>query len=152
MENAKPKVTRAGMGIMIQNDKGEVLLGLRNSDGVKADSDLHGEGTWTFPGGKFDFGDGLFEGAAREVLEETGIVLKKVEIASISNERVDTAHYVTLGFRALEWEGEPKVMEPEEIVEWKWFALDALPKNIFPPTRKMIENVRAGVLCRDLED
>lgn len=146
----KPRVTRAGMGIMVMDKNGRVLMGLRNSDAALADSDLHGEGTWTFPGGKFDFGDGLFEGAARELKEETDLDLISAEIASISNERADTAHYVTLGFKAIEWRGEVKTMEPEEIIRWEWFSLDELPKNIYAPTRKFIENYRANRLTGDL--
>jgi len=146
----KPKITRTGMGIMVMNEKGEVLLGLRNSDATKADSDLHGEGTWTFPGGKFDFGDGLFEGAARELKEETNLDLIRAEIISVSNERADTAHYITLGFLATEYSGVVKTMEPDEIVKWEWFALDNLPKNIYAPTRKMIDNYSAKRLTSDL--
>ena len=46
-EKQRPKV---GVGIMILKD-GKVLLGKRNDDAEKASSDLHGEGTWTMPGG-----------------------------------------------------------------------------------------------------
>lgn len=146
----KPRVTRAGMGIMVADKDGRVLMGLRNSDAIKADSALRGEGTWTFPGGKFEFGDGLFEGAARELKEETDLDLIRTEIISISNERNDTAHFITLGFKAIEWQGTPKTMEPEEIIEWKWFDMNNLPKNIFTPTKKMIENYKAKILTSDL--
>jgi hypothetical protein len=30
-------------------------------------------------------------------------------------------------------------MEPEEIVEWKWYNLDNLPHNMFLPSAKMIK-------------
>ena len=53
--------------------KGKVLLGHRHEDPVKASSLLHGEGTWTMPGGKLHFQENLKGGAIREVLEETGI-------------------------------------------------------------------------------
>ncbi|MCL1902260.1 MAG: NUDIX domain-containing protein [Alphaproteobacteria bacterium] len=150
MPESKPRVTRCGMGIMVRDAAGRVLLGLRTSDASLGSSDLHGEGTWTFPGGKFDFGDGLFEGAARELKEETDLDLLRAEIISISNERVDTAHYITLGFLATEWNGTVKVMEPEEITKWEWFGLSALPANIFAPTRKFIENYLAKRLTGDL--
>jgi len=146
----KPRVTRAGMGIMVMDSDGRVLMGLRNSDAALADSDLHGEGTWTMPGGKFDFGDGFFEGAARELKEETDLDLIRAEIISISNERADTAHFVTLGFLATEWNGDVKAMEPDEIIKWEWFSLDALPVNIYAPTKKFIENFRAKRLTGDL--
>ena len=146
----KPLVTRAGMGIMVMDADGRVLMGLRNADAALASSDLHGEGTWTFPGGKFDFGDGLFQGVARELKEETDLDLIHAEIISVSNERADTAHYITIGFLATEWRGEVKTMEPDEIIKWEWFALDALPANVYPPTRKMIENFAAKRLTGDL--
>lgn len=146
----KPRVTRAGMGVMVRNPEGKILMGLRNTDAAMADSDLHGEGTWTMPGGKFEFGEGLLEGAKRELLEETGLVLKSAQIISITNEVSDSAHFITLGFLATEYEGEPKVMEPDEILSWEWFSLDNLPKNIYIPTKKLIENYVAKRLTGDL--
>lgn len=137
----KPKVTRAGMGLMLLQDN-KVLLGLRHEDKEKADSDLNGEGTWTFPGGKYDFQDGLLEGAKRELKEETNLDLLEAEIISVSNERVETAHYVTLGWQVTKWSGEIEVMEPDEIVKWEWFDLGNLPKNLYAPTAKFIENVK----------
>ncbi|MEW6295593.1 MAG: NUDIX domain-containing protein [Candidatus Diapherotrites archaeon] len=92
------KGVRVGIGVMIlKNNK--VLLGKRHLDPEKADSLLHGEGTWTMPGGKLDFGESFEEGAYREVLEETGIKLnkKKLRIVSITNDRVTDAHFITIG-------------------------------------------------------
>jgi 8-oxo-dGTP diphosphatase len=66
-----------GFGVMILNDNNEVLLGKRHGDSKKASSLLHGEGTWTMPGGKLHFGESFEEGAHREVLEETGIKINK---------------------------------------------------------------------------
>ena len=48
INNKKPGV---GFGVMILK-QGRILLGKRHSDPDKADSELHGEGTWTMPGGK----------------------------------------------------------------------------------------------------
>ena len=43
------KMPGVGVGIMILNGRNEVLLGERHEDPGKADSELHGEGTWTMP-------------------------------------------------------------------------------------------------------
>lgn len=43
--NSYLKQARVGFGIMVL-EKGKVLLGRRNSNPVKAESELHGEGTW----------------------------------------------------------------------------------------------------------
>jgi len=136
------KKVGAGIGIMLLKD-GKVLLGKRNEDPVKASSELHGEGTWTMPGGKLHFGESFEEGARRELMEEIGIKVEKMKVISISNEIVSDAHYVCVGFLCDDFEGEPKIMEPEEIVEWKWFSLDELPTPIFPPSKKIVENYLA---------
>lgn len=138
-ERAGPGV---GIAVMILNSDNHVLLGKRHDDPEKADSMLHGEGTWTLTGGKLDFGEGIAEGAAREALEETGIKVKDLELVSVGNEVAHDAHFITLGFLAKKFEGEPKLMEPDEITEWKWFPLDALPEPIFPPSLKMINNYK----------
>ncbi len=136
-EKQRPKV---GVGVMVlKNNK--VLLGKRNDDAEKASSDLHGEGTWTMPGGKLDFQETLIDGAYREVLEETNIKINKdkIKVISVADEIVKDNHYVTVGFLCQDFEGEQGVMEPEEITEWKWFGLDNLPDKVFPPSAKMIK-------------
>jgi len=131
----------AGFGVILLK-AGKVLLGRRHSDPEKADSALHGEGTWTLPGGKLDFGETFEQGAAREVKEETGIAVKKVKVICVNNDRVEDAHFVTIGIVGEEWEGEPQTLEPEEIAEWQWFELDKLPQPMFFPSREILENYR----------
>ena len=141
-----PKVG-VGFGTILLKD-GKILLGRRHEDPEKADSEMHGEGTWTIPGGKLDFGEGLEDGAYRETLEETGIKLnkEKIKLISLSNDRVTDAHFITLGFICDDFEGEAKVMEPDEITEWQWFDFNNLSSPIFSPTAKVIKNYLAGVI------
>lgn len=136
--NKRPGV---GVGVIIlKNNK--VLLGKRNDNPDKADSLLHGEGTWTLPGGKLDFGEDIRDCVCREVFEETGIKTNrdKIKLVSVTNDIVKDAHFVTLGFLCEEFEGNPKVMEPDEIIEWKWFDIDKMPDPMFFPSEKMIRN------------
>ncbi len=141
MDNTKkPGV---GVGIMLLKE-GRVLLGRRHYDPQKADSELHGEGTWTMPGGKLHFGEELEGAACREVLEETGLKVneKKLKIISITNDIAKDAHFVTIGFLCTDFQGKPKIMEPDEITEWRWFALDKLPNPIFFPSRKILNQYK----------
>ena len=130
---------RAGTGIMLLKDN-KVLFGRRNSNPEKASSELHGEGTWTFPGGKIHFGERIEDAAKREVKEETGIIAKKLKVISVTNEIRNDAHFITIGFLCDDFEGEPRAMEPEEMSEWKWFPINKLPNPVFPPCIKMIKN------------
>ncbi len=138
----KEKRPGVGFGIMILNSKNQVLLGKRHDDSEKADSELHGEGTWTMPGGKLHFKEELKEAAFRETAEEAGIEIDKemLEIISVTNDIVSDNHFVTIGFLCRSFKGEPKAMEPDEITEWKWFDLDNLPRPIFFPSGKIIKN------------
>jgi len=131
-----------GVGVALVKD-GRILLGLRNPDSSKADSELHGEGTWTALGGKLEFGESLLDCARREVAEECGMRLKGAKTVSVSEEFSGDAHFITIGMLAEQFEGEPKVMEPD-IIEWRWWPLDGLPENLFIPTKNMIDNWRAG--------
>lgn len=125
---------------MILKDN-KVLLGKRHGDPKKADSELHGEGSWTMPGGKLHFKEELKDAAWREVFEETGIKSdkEKLEIISVTNDVVADAHFVTIGFLCQDFKGEPGVMEPDEITEWKWFELNNLPSPVFFPSEKIIK-------------
>jgi 8-oxo-dGTP diphosphatase len=124
---------------MIVSD-GKMLLGKRHSNPEKADSFLHGEGTWTFPGGKLDFHEMLHEGAKREVFEETGLDVGGLELLSVTNDMVHDNHFITIGFLCRRFRGIPNVKEPDEITEWKWFPVREPPEKMFFPTRKMWES------------
>ena len=139
----------AGIGVMLIRDD-KVLLGKRHEEPKKASSSLHGEGTWTLPGGKLDFGESFEDAAFREVLEETGIKIdkKSLRLISITNDRVSDAHFVTIGFLAEHFSGDPNVMEPDEITEWRWFSFSALPKPLFFPSEKMIKNYLEGKIYK----
>ncbi len=142
------KHPRVGVGVLLLRE-GKVLLGRRNPDPEKADSELRGEGTWTLPGGKLEFGESLEDCAYREVLEETGMKIRKdrLKLVSISNDIAGDAHFVTIGFLCEDFDGEPRVRE-EDIVEWKWFSIDELPSPLFPPSERIIRNYLSGKLWK----
>ena len=134
-----------GVGVMVLNDN-KVLLGLRNPDKIKASSELNGEGTWTMPGGKVEYMEKLVDAAKRELEEETGLKAKKIDFLFIFYDMTDTAHYVTAGFKVSDYSGIVKTMEPETILEWKWFDLNDLPKNMYKPSLVCIEKYKKGII------
>ncbi|MFH1188230.1 MAG: NUDIX domain-containing protein [bacterium] len=130
-----------GFGIMVVQDK-KILLGKRHEDPKKASSLLNGAGTWTMPGGKLHFQETFEDGAKRETLEETSINLNTVQVMCVNQDMVETAHFVTIGLFSDDFEGIPKVMEPDEITEWQWFSLNDLPHPMYPPSLKIIQNYK----------
>ena len=139
MINNKP-TPKVGVGILIQNNNNEVLLGERLGS--------HGEGEWCFPGGHLDFGETIFQTAGREVKEETGLIVDEFELISVADElkyiKSDNKHYLNIGVKAKYKGGEPKIMETDKCKEWRWFKLDSLPDKIFEGTELTIRNFKSG--------
>lgn len=140
-----PKKMGSGVGVMILKD-GKILLGQRHPDPAKAGSDMQGQGTWTMPGGKLEFGESFEEAAKREIKEETDldVMLEDLEVVSLTNDFVSTAHYVTIGLLCTKFTGEVKVMEPDVITNWEWFDLNSLPTPIFNLSQRVIDNYSSG--------
>lgn len=135
MDSNRPKV---GVGVIVLKD-GKVLLGERLAS--------HGAGTWAIPGGHLEFGETFEQTAKREVEEETGLTDIEVKgVVSIVNDRVYDKHFVSVGM-LVEWKsGEPRVTEPEKSANWTWFPVDALPANIFLPSKGALDNWLAGTI------
>ena len=138
------KYPRVGIGVLIENNAGEVLLGLRQGS--------HGEGEWCFPGGHLDFGETIFETAKREVKEEVDLDVDEFEFISVTDEMryiEEGKHYVGLGVKATYNGGTPKLMEPEKCKEWKLFSFNALPNNLFENTQAIINNYKLNRIYKE---
>ena len=98
------------------------------------------------PGGKLHFLERPSEGAKREVAEETGIQARNLVLISVSNDMTKDSHFITLGFLCTEFSGEAKVMEPDEITQWKWFSLDKLPSPLFKPSEKVVNSYLSKII------
>ena len=140
-EIKKPKVG-AGVGVLILNKDKKILLGKRHDNLDKADSAFRISACWTMPGGKLEFGETFEECGKREVEEETGIKLNSIKVICTNNDMNECAHFITIGLISEEFEGEAKVIEPEEITEWGWFSLNNLPENLFFPSAHILENYK----------
>ncbi|MCB9806109.1 NUDIX domain-containing protein [Candidatus Nomurabacteria bacterium] len=138
MENKGEGQIRPGVGVLIQNEKGEFLFGLRKGS--------FGEGQWAFPGGHIDFGETIIECAQRELKEELGIDFLKEDLAIIcvfdelSFIDSDNRHGVGIGLKARYSGQEIKLMEPEKCVEWKWFSKGNLPSPIYKSSERVLSN------------
>lgn len=128
---------RVGVGVLVLNPEGKVLLGKRKGK--------LGEKTYSLPGGHLEFGETPEQCAARELKEETDIDAKEMEVASLTNDIAYDRHYVTIGVLVKSFEGEPKVMEEDKCESWGWYDLDDLPEPLFVPSAKFIQNFSAKV-------
>lgn len=69
-------VPRVGVGVFVINEKGHILLGKRTGS--------HGAGTLALPGGHLELHESFFDCAAREVYEETGLILEPPQLSAQS--------------------------------------------------------------------
>ena len=123
---------RIGTAVWIIHE-GKVLLGKREKGSQV--------GTWCVPGGAVDMFETPTDGAAREVFEETGLVVGRPRLMAVMND-VDAergTHWVTLQFVAAYEGGMPRDAEGE-IGNWAWFAGESLPEPLFVPTRNFVKN------------
>ena len=134
-----PNTIGAGCGVLIMNDKKQILLGLKNEDKDLADSELHEEGTWCMPGGQIEYGESFEEAGAREVKEETGLDVNDLEVFCVQTDKNEHAHFISVGMIARSYIGTPERTEPDVILKWQWFDLNQLPKKIFTPSKMTID-------------
>ena len=69
-----PEAPIVGIGAVVV-EQGRVLLVQRGHEPLK--------GRWSLPGGKLELGESLTQGVAREVREETGLIVKALELIEL---------------------------------------------------------------------
>lgn len=131
-------VIKIGLGVMIK-DGNKILLGHRCKK-TKDTGGIYEPDTWTLPGGKQEYNETMFEGAIREVKEETNLDISDLEILGATDDIQPDRHYITMHIIANKYTGELKNLEPTKHSEWKWFELNDLPENLYSPSRKFIES------------
>ena len=100
---------------------------------------------WHFPGGGVERLETLGKAIARELEEETGVVLEApAEVFGIyAHFDAFPGDHIVL-FRAMHWR-QPHVPQPNrEIVEQGFFARDALPSGTTQPTRVRLAEIFEG--------
>lgn len=136
---------RVATGMLVHDPDLGVLLLQRGPDSV------NGAGEYSVPGGKLDPMETLADGAARELLEETGVVAGQVENTGIISEDRDWGPdqcFVTHLFKAVRWTGPARIMEPHKHSDLVWIPPQVLvgiagghrhDLPLFGPTRRFIQ-------------
>ncbi|WSZ63911.1 NUDIX domain-containing protein [Streptomyces canus] len=93
----------------------------------------HRRGTWELPGGTVEPGESLAETVVRELREETGIEARPADVRLLGTllDDVEGVVRMTVAAQVTAWRGEPSDQPDERVGDWRWFALDRLPENLF---------------------
>ncbi|MCL7747955.1 NUDIX hydrolase [Halalkalibacter alkaliphilus] len=123
--------------VFILDEQGRVLLQHRT------DTD-----NWGVPGGFMEMGESVEEAARREILEETGLTVGKMSLYTVfSGEEFyfkypngDEVYNVIVTFMSKDVSG--KLQADHEGKDLRYFPLDALPEEMIPTSRRMLEQLR----------
>lgn len=142
-QNSNPCVV-----IIIQNDRGQVLMTKRGIEPDKGKLDL--------PGGFMRLGEHPEEAAHRETREELGV---EVEILDLAGVEMDSYYYqgiseatIVFGFRARIVKGEPFPADTNEIASIMWVDPRDIPQELaFTNNEKFLKQLRAPLNLAGIE-
>lgn len=84
--------------------------------------------------------------AAREVKEETGLDIDNIEVLKVTNnlfhEGAEPSHYIMILLRAVLANPNqlPENLEPDKCDGWDWYEWDSLPRPLFWPLEKLLQD------------
>ena len=124
--------------VILFNEKGQILLEERSDDGY-----------FDFPGGGIDLKESAEEAASRELLEETGLVAKRLELFKVYSGEIthyvyfngDEIYGVDLVYICKEYEGELKPQK-EEVNRLFFMDLDNMPEKMSIRNKQIIIDLK----------
>jgi putative (di)nucleoside polyphosphate hydrolase len=151
-QNPDTLIYRKGVGVMILNNQGEVLVGQRVNRG-----NLIGIGTWQMPQGGIEAGESPYEAALREMKEE----ITTTNVKAITESRNWISYDFPLKLRTTLWGGryfgqtqkwflmrflgnneEINIHTPyPEFAAWQWTGVSNLCNLIVPFKRDLYANI-----------
>jgi len=116
------------------------------------------DGKWGLPSGHLDPNESLMTAAARETLEEAGVVvqLKEDDFVHTSHRRYVREddgmlwEYLDFYFVVDEWQGEPRICEPDKCDGLEWFDVDNLPDTVIPQVAQAVIDIKNGKSFRQV--
>jgi ADP-ribose pyrophosphatase YjhB (NUDIX family) len=115
--------------------EGQILLGKRGP-GTRS------PGKWSFPAGFVERGEQVEAATAREVFEETGLVIEPGRLFGLFSEEGETV--VLAVYEAVLSNPVAIPIAADDLVDLDWFSLDALPELAFERDYRIIERLLAA--------
>ena len=129
-----------GVGVIISNPQGQILLGKRSGQHAPY---------WSIFGGHVDAGETFENCAIREIAEEIGIQIETPQVFGISNNlqtfQQEDKHTVSICMQ-VQYQGEqaPQIMEPDKCSQLMWVFPNELPEPHFEASRNAIALWQSG--------
>ena len=125
-----------GAAVVVFDNDGRVLMVRRGPGATRS-------GLWSIPAGFVDYGEEIRAAAARELLEETGLVANVGDVMFVASNFHDPAK-LTVGvwFAGMVIGGVLEAGDDADAVGW--FVLDDLPPLAFETDAALFEKLREG--------
>jgi 8-oxo-dGTP diphosphatase len=135
-----------GVGAVVLNESGEVLLTLRRNEPEA--------GQWSIPGGAVEWFERCSDAIKRECLEEVGLTVEIVRLLTVVDHIVanEASHWVSIEYLVKIVSGEAGNYSRGENADMRWFPLNALPPVVTQPTREALESYARAIPCEGLRD
>ena len=138
-----PKLPRVGVGCLVLDERGKVLLVRRAYP--------PGAGRWSIPGGHVELGEDLVEAATRELREETGVEAEPVGVVNVDTLIVQDEgggikyHYVLIDILYRNPRGE--IRPGGDALEVGFYTLDeALKMDLTTSVRGLLEKIMLNMI------
>ena len=133
-------IMTVGCGVLIENEKGQILLQKRSDNGQ-----------WCVPGGALEPLETYKQAATRELREEVGIEVTNLELFGLysGNDRLinypnkDVVYSLSVIFITKSYSGQISD-EDSEVLEHRFFNREDIPDNLFAPDARPILDWKAG--------
>ncbi len=126
-----PKV---GLGIIIRNEDGKILVGKRKGSHAQK---------YSIPGGHLEVGETFEVCATREIKEETNLDIRDPKVIAVTNNletyRAEGKHYIAVILLVTKFSGDLKNTEPDRCEGWSWIDPKKLPEPHFDASRLGVE-------------
>ncbi len=134
-------VMTVGCGILIVNDKDQVLLQKRSDTG-----------DWCIPGGALEPFETYEEAVIREIQEEVGVTVTNLRLFGIYSGEERRIHYpnddvvysLSVIFTSNEYDGIISDQD-SEVLEHRFFGRDEIPEELFPADSRAILDWKKGI-------
>ncbi len=123
-------------GVVLYNNAGEILFALRGNEPT--------QGKYKLPGGFVQFGESSEAAAKRELLEEAGLEIGKLELlTSVCNFYFDNYTTADNIYLAHSWQGQPKPQDDVAALEWRpldfMISSDFAWPEVFRPVYELLQ-------------